>query len=63
MAWDKDNGYFDPENGWYDRDHSEEYWRGMWDTFQYLKDVGKGDFFDTELAGNAKYLIPEYTEE
>jgi hypothetical protein len=64
MAWDKDNGYLDIENGWFDRDHSEEYYRGVWDTFVFLRETNKGDFFDTTLAHSAKELLPDdYTEQ
>jgi len=59
MAWDKDNGYLDIDNGWFDRDHSEDYWRGVWDTFVYLRGEGHGDFLSTTLAHSAKELLPE----
>lgn len=63
MAWDKETGWLDVENGWFDRDHSEEYWRGVWDTFVFLRETKEGDFFHTTLAYEAGQLLPdEYTE-
>ena len=64
MAWNEETGYLDVEAGWYDKDHSEDYWRGVLDTFVYLRDNEQADFLHTMLAHSAKSLLPEdYVED